>query len=716
MTPSTTDASLETLLRLVSDKRPNADLELVTRAYHFSAEAHEGQRRLSGEPYHTHVVAVAIILAELHLDTVTVAAGLLHDVVEDTGVSLDDLRAAFGDEIADLVDGVSHIGGLTFDSPEKAQAENFRKMLISMARDIRVILIKLADRLHNMRTLQWMKPDKQKKIARETLDIYAPLAHRFGIGRIRWELEDLSFKHLEPEVYQNLVRQVAERRDKREKYVEEMVEILNRKLRESGIWAEVSGRPKHFYSIARKMRNRGVGLEEIYDLLAVRVVTATERDCYHALGIIHTLFTPVQDRFKDYIATPKTNMYQSLHTTVIGPAGEMVEVQIRTREMHRTAEEGIAAHWRYKEGPTTDRELDERSSWLRQVLEWQQDLTDPTEFMEFLKVDLFQHEVFVFTPKGELRQLPRGATPVDLAYEIHTEVGNQCMGARVNGRFVNLRHTLQNGDTVEIVTSPHGEPRQDWLKFVKTTRARAKIRHYLKQKTQDEAVALGREMLEREAKRLRVKLPAERDLVDVAQSFGFEELRLLHAALGRGDLSPIQVIRKITGPAEAKPAPAPAKPGLRGPKRPRGVAIQGVENAMIHFALCCQPVPGDPIVGFVTRGRGVTVHRVGCPNTFKLLADPERQIRVEWNTDEEERFVVSIVVVGDDRQGLLADVATAISSKGDANIISAGMKAVEAGVRGTFVVEVKNLRHLQRVLKEVRRVKSVLAVERHEVQ
>ncbi len=699
-------------------KRPGVDGDLIDRAFHFTRECHGDQVRKSGEPYISHCVAVAKVLSDLHLDSVTIAAGLLHDVSEDCGVESAEIARRFGPQIAGLVDGVTKISGYTFDSPERRQAETWRKMLISMARDIRVILIKLADRLHNMRTLHFLEESKRERIALETRDIYAPLAHRLGIAKIRWELEDLSLKYLEPTAYKELVEKISLKRREREEFIDDVKRPLEAKLAENGIVAEISGRPKGFYSIYKKMQSRGKEFDEIYDLIGVRVITRDEKDCYHVLGLIHTLYTPVQDRIKDYIATPKSNMYQSLHTTVIGPRGEMVEFQIRTSEMHRTAEDGIAAHWKYKEEGVSDKELDEQMRWLQQLIEWQEDLTDPREFLESLKTDLFQQEVFVFTPRGDLKKLPKGATPIDFAFLVHTQVGNHCVGSKVNGKIVPLRYELRNGDTVEILTNPSGEPNRDWLKIVKTSGARGKIRHHFKVKGFDQSLALGKEILERELKRDGIKDRSERQLSDIAQGIGFPDLDHLYASVGRGDTSPRQVVNRIHEMSpEATPQPGKVLSLDRFMKIARGevkgVRIQGVDNLMIRFAKCCQPVPGDRISGIITRGRGVSIHRLDCPNAMASNVEPERRVSVAWDVEANQSFPVAILLIGDDRPALLADVSSALA-KLDTNIRNLDMAVVEGEVRGNFLLDVKNLNHLHRILKAMEHVKGVRLVGRKE--
>jgi len=647
----------------------------------------------------------------------TIAAGLLHDVVEDSGATIEEVEKRFGSEVALLVAGVTKIGQLHFSSPEKEQSDYCRNMLLSTGKDIRVILIKLADRLHNMRTLQFLPPEKIQRIARETLDIYAPLAHRFGIARIKGELEDLAFKHLEPEAYRDLVTRIAAKREERERTIEEFKGPIEAKLREAGIPAEITGRAKHFYSIHTKMTARGRPLEDIYDLLAIRVVTNTVKDCYHALGVIHTLYTPVHERFRDFIATPKSNMYRSLHTTVIGPRGEMVEVQIRTRGMHLTAEFGIASHWRYKEGIGKEDPSGEEMSWLHQVIDLQKDLTDPAEFLEAFKGELFQHEVFVFTPGGDLKRLARGATALDFAFAVHTEVGYRCVGAKVNGRIVPLRYELKNGETVEIITSASASPTHDWLGIVKTVRGRTKIRHWLNQESFQQSKQLGKEILDRELKRLHFEGSLDRKLAEEARAFGMEDPEQLLAAIGRGDLNAKQVAVRLAG--QGAPPPELEKLSLEriidlARRSERGVHIQGVDRLLVRFAKCCQPLPGDPIVGVVTRGRGVSVHRADCANASPGRNEPERIVVVQWDVEEGKSFPVKVVVRAADRQGLLADLARSIGKTGT-NIRSADLVTEEDWAEGVFLLEVTSLQHLNRVLKAMRGVRGVRHVERRDL-
>jgi guanosine-3',5'-bis(diphosphate) 3'-pyrophosphohydrolase len=702
------DPELDKFLSEISSLRPGADKDLIGRAYVFSAMAHEGQMRVSGSPYLSHCIGTARILAELHLDSVTIAGGLLHDIVEDTAVGLDEIRHEFGDEMAEILDGVTHISEMSFESPEKQQMENYRKMLLSMAKDVRVILIKIADRLHNMRTLEYLPQKDQRRISRETLEVFAPLAHRLGIARIKWELEDLALKYLDPEAYEFLSTQIAKSRKERERYVEEIQGPLLERLREAGIDAEVEGRAKHFYSIYMKMQSQGRPIEDIFDLLAVRVITNSVSDCYKALGVIHSSFTPVIDRIKDFIATPKHNMYRSLHTTVIGPRGEMVEIQIRTREMHKTAEEGIAAHWRYKEGGKSDRQLDRQLTWLRQTLEWLRDFTDPNEFLTSLKADLYHNEIFIFTPKGDLKNMPMGATPIDFGYAVHTEVGHHCVGAKVNGKLVPFNYRLKNGDTVEIITQKDAEPHEDWLKVVTTSTAKSRIKRWLKSKGYTENVLMGREALERAVRKVQHGMPKESELDEVAQSFGKDDAEQLLAAVGTGEISVGQILRKVY-PEEEKP-PEMAR-DVQPAAPPSGVRVEGMNNILVRFAKCCQPVPGDEIVGLITKGRGISVHRSVCPNVVSLGVDSGNVIKVEWDTERGQSFPVCITVTNEDRRNMLAEIAKAISDE-NADILSADVRS--EGVMGiaSFVVDVQNLHQLDRVVRSIGRIKGVHSVTR----
>lgn len=697
------------------------DADLLMRAYKFTERAHAGQVRHSGEPYVTHCVEVARILADLQLDSATVASGLLHDVVEDTDITVADIESEFGPEVARIVDGLTKIANLPLTSREDRQVENYRKLLLSIAKDARVILIKLADRLHNMRTLDWLSPEKRRRIAQETRDLYAPLAHRFGMAKVRWELEDLSFKHVEPEAYRSLAKLVAAKRGEREALIAQMSEPLLRRLTEAGIVdVEVGGRPKHLWSIYKKMQQRDRPYEDIYDLLAIRVIVPNVVECYHALGVIHDGWTPVQERIKDYIAQPKSNGYQSLHTTVFGPGRQLFEIQIRTRDMHRTAEYGIAAHWVYKEQeqPSGTDELDRHLAWFRQVLELQMDAETPGEFLEFLKLDLYQDEIFVFTPTGDVIQLPKGATPLDFAFAVHTQVGSHCAGAKVNGRIAPLSRELKNSETVEILTNPNARPSRDWLSHVRTGRARHKIRQWLRHEEQTSAARLGRDILDRELKRRKLPKADDAALLPVARALKLKDASHVIASIGQGDVHVMQVLKALHPQLETATEPV-EKTGtierlvdrVRGTSR--GVRIQGADGLLVRYAQCCQPVPGDKVVGYVTRGRGVSIHRGDCPNLLLLVNEPERRLEIDWQEVAGERFVVRLVLEGTDRRGLYADVAAAVSATGT-DIRSFELRTTDSKVTGAALVEVENLAHLEKIMKAMRRVKGVGAVSRRE--
>lgn len=690
----------------------NVNIPLLRKAYEFSDKAHQGQFRESGDPYIQHCLEVAFILAEQHLDTATIAAGMIHDVIEETSITLEEIKKEFGEEIAMLADGVTKIGEFEFESAEEEQAEYYRKLLLSMAKDIRVIIIKLADRLHNMRTLNALAAEKQNKIAQETMEVYAPLAHRFGMAMIKTELEDLSFRYLKPEAYAELLRNITERKDLRDEYIQEVVKPLKEELSQSSIKADITGRAKHLSSIYRKIEEQHKPLDEIYDLFAIRVIVDSVSECYQALGIIHSLWTPVAERFRDYIATPKRNMYQSLHTTVIGPRGRAVEIQIRTHHMHHTAEYGIAAHWLYKEGKKELDESDKQMIWLREVLEWQRELSNPSEFLEYLKIDLFQDDVFVFTPRGELRQLPKGSTPLDFAYAVHSEVGHHCAGTRVNDKMVPLNTILSSGDKVEIITSPHQLPSQDWLKIVKTTKARSKIRHYLKQKEYEESLNLGKVLLEKELRRHHRKMLGEHELTDLSMRLNLSSAEALFSALGKGNLSIKHVLQEIL-PEEQ---PSEVKEGfiqkfVEKARGGSGVKIQGMSNLMFRFAQCCQPIPGEKVIGFITRGRGVSVHRADCVNALQMMVDSNRKVEVEWDVDKTQSFMVKLEILLEDRKNMLRDITEAIADA-DTNVRGAEIKPGQAATVGIFIIEVKNLRHLNRAIKRIKRVKGVIEVER----
>ena len=707
--------TLEELLAKAGANRPDADLSVIERAWDYARDAHDGQVRESGEPYFDHPVAVAFILADMNLDPNTIAAGLLHDVIEDTGGSYEEISQVFGSEIATLVDGVTKLSRMDFKSREEQQAESLRKMFVAMAKDIRVILIKLADRLHNMQTLDFSPPDKQKRVAGETLEIYAPLAHRLGMWRMKWELEDLSLRYLDTDAYYDLVEKVATKRQEREGYIEEARETLEAALTEIGISAEIQGRPKHFYSIYRKMENQGKDFSEIWDLMGLRVIVGTLRECYAVLGAVHSIWKPIPGRFKDYVAMPKSNMYQSLHTTVIGPRGEPLEIQIRTWEMHRTAEYGIAAHWRYKEGGGGG-DFEDKITWLRQILEWQKETRNGTEFVETLKVDLFSDEVYVFTPRGDVKTLPAGSTPIDFAYAVHTDVGHSCSGARVNGRMVPLNTKLATGDIVEIITSKsQAGPSRDWLAIAKTSKAKGKIRQWLKEEQREASVEQGKELVEKELKKLGLQVRAnmkEERLLEVAQKFSYQSTDDLLASVGYGKLSAAQVVTKLVPERAAdetpKPSPAKKKAGSS-----HGVRVPGVDNLLVRFARCCNPVPGDPIVGYVTRGRGVSVHRKDCPNAMIIVnAEKDRVVDVYWDTKDGESYPVEIEMEAYDAPGLLTGVInTAVEMKAHVSAVTARTLKNRVAVIN-MTVEIHDVEHMDSVMERLRRISGVQSVRR----
>ncbi len=707
------------LVERVRAYTPTGPVEVIQRAYEFSAGVHKGQRRASGEPYLTHPLQVAGIIADLRLDVPSVATGLLHDTVEDTLATLAQVEEHFGAEIAGLVDGVTKIGQINFTSREEKQAENFRKMLLAMARDIRVILIKLADRTHNMRTLGHLAPERQVDIAQETLDIYAPLAHRLGIYWIKSDLEDNALRFLHPEVYYQLKRSVAKRKAEREKYIKEVISVLGKKLAESEVEAEVTGRPKHFYSIYQKMQAQNLLYDQIYDLVAFRVVVDTVGECYEALGVVHANWKPVPGRFKDYIALPKANGYQSLHTTLIGPYGERMEIQIRTRDMHRVAEYGVAAHWRYKKPGSADGGDGQRFAWLRQMLEWQQQLQDPQEFLRSVKEDLFTEEVFAFTPKGDLLAFPLGSTVIDFAYRIHSEVGHHCAGARVNGKIVPLRYQLQSGDTVEIVTTANQQPSKDWLKLVKTPRAKGRIRAWVKAQQSSRSVAVGREILERDLARHQLdlaKLRGEGTLRRVAEELLQKDEDTLLAAVGYGRVTAQQVLGKLLSPEELERRREKGEGRLQRLLRmvsrqtKSGVQVSGVEDMLVRFGKCCSPLPGERITGFITRGRGVTVHALDCPKV--LESDPQRRIDVQWEDGKGTPRPVRVEVTCIDQPGLLAAMSKAISSAG-INITRAQVHALgDRKAQNVFELMVASADELNRVMRSLGRVRGVMKVAR----
>ncbi|WP_281173053.1 RelA/SpoT family protein [Alicyclobacillus herbarius] len=714
--------SIEDLCEKVATYAKPEELDIVRRAYALAETAHSGQFRKSGDPYITHPLAVADILADLRLDTTTLAAALLHDVVEDTSVTGEDIVRQFGPEVAALVDGVTKLKRIKFDSREEHQAENLRKMFMAMAKDIRVLLIKLADRLHNMRTLRYQSPEKQVRTARETLEIFAPLAHRLGIYTMKWELEDTALRYLNPQQYYRIVNLMAQKRKEREQYVEGVMQILRKRLQELDIQAEVSGRAKHIYSIYRKMVTQHKEFNEIYDLFAVRVIVDSIKDCYGVLGVVHTLWKPMPGRFKDYIAMPKANMYQSLHTTVIGPNGDPLEIQIRTWEMHQTAEYGIAAHWVYKEGAQkAEGKFAQKLAWFREVLEWQQDFRDAQEFMETLKIDLFSDEVFVFTPKGDVIELPAGSVPIDFAYRIHTDIGNRCIGAKVNGKIVPLDYKLKTGDIVEVLTSRHSYgPSRDWLKIVQSSQAKSKIRQWFKKEKREENISRGRELVEKELVRQRLNpgdLMTPAYIADILQKFNFTREEDLFAAVGYGGLSPVQVVTRLVeryrkDHQEAAIEVVNREFAPRSRRNHTGVRVKGADNLLVRFARCCNPVPGDEIVGFVTRGRGVSVHRTDCPNVEELRQDAARMLEVEWAPTPDSDYRVELEILALDRNGLLNEVMNAMAeTKTDVTAVS-GRADSRRIAHIHLSVRIHNLEHLRTVVERLKRLKDVQSVRR----
>jgi GTP pyrophosphokinase len=701
----------------VTDYAADADLDIIERAYIYSARVHEGQVRLSGEPYLSHPLEVAGILTDMKLDPESVAAGILHDVIEDTPATPKEIKTLFGPEIMHIVSGVSKLGSLSFGSSRARQAESIRKMFLAMADDIRVILIKLADRVHNMRTLQFHNSDKRKEIARETLDIYAPIAARLGIYWMKNELEESSFKYVLPDEYARIENAVSKSKIEREKYIETVKGYIKEVLGEAELTCEVLGRSKNFYSIYNKMISQNLPFEEIYDIIAFRIILATVPQCYEALGHIHSLWKPIDHKFKDYIGRPKTNMYQSLHTTVIGPVGERIEIQIRTWEMDKVATAGIAAHWGYKEGKHIDENVSRKFAWIQDLVENQENFMDPGEFMENVRIDLFPDEVYVFTPRGEVKTLPRGATPVDFAYLIHTEVGGQCTGAKVNGRMVPLPHVLKTGDIVEIVTSKNHHPSKDWLNFVKTVKARSKIRHWIKVQETERSLTLGREMCEKAFRKERLNfntLVKSEKMMKIVEQFGFKAADDLIANVGYGKITPLQVLRKFVPKVDAEEVDESIFNKLmervRKKKPKTGVLVKGVDDILIRFGKCCQPVPGDPIIGYITRGYGVTIHRTNCVNALRM--NPERQIEVEWNQEVTEIYPVKIRIISQDRVGLLADVVGNISKFG-ANILNAKTETRENKmVDSYFTIGVEDTAHLEKIVSAVKKVKHVQEVKR----
>ncbi len=715
----------ETIIEKLRKNHPDADEQLLRRAYLFSARQHRGQTRQSGEPYLVHPLEVANILADLNLDPICVATGLLHDIVEDTETSAEEIEEYFGPEIAHLVDGLTKISKLDHASTEERQALNMRKMLLAMVDDVRVVLVKLADRLHNMRTLEYLPGEKRRRIAQETLDVYAPIAHRLGMARVRGELEDLAFKHLEPEEYQKLKELVESRRSRLEAFLEEVKQRILDMMGTSGIQiVYIEGRIKRLFSIYQKLRRQQINIDQVYDLVAMRIITESVKDCYAALGVIHTAWKPIPGRFKDWIAIPRENFYQSLHTSVVGDGGQSFEVQIRTREMQSIAEEGIAAHWKYKEGRRgTHTDEDEAFVWLKRLVEWQQEVKDSREFLDSLKLDLYPKEVYCFTPKGKVIELPRGATPVDFAFLIHTQVGLACVGAKVNSRIVPLKYQLRNGDVVEIMTSPSAHPSRDWMNFAKTSRARAKIRHYLAESERTTAIELGKKLFEKEADRFRLntkKLLSNGDLDRIAADYGVARTDDLLAAIGYGKVLPRNVIAKLLPPDRVGEIEQEKRPTLKQVvKRALGlqdrIVVKGIDDVMVYRARCCNPIRGEEIMGYITRGKGVAVHSTRCPNMPGLLVNPERLIEVEWmkaDAKHESAYPVTMRLVTEDRPGMVADVTQAIAGVGT-NIRDIRASLDDEG-RGQLVLtaEIFDLKHLERIIGALKSVRGVMDVER----
>jgi len=705
------DVTIDSLISKVLSYSPDADVELLRKAYVFSREAHCSQRRIEGTPYINHPLSVADILADMKVDVATIAAGLLHDTIEDTGTTPEDIKELFGDEIAFLVDSLTKLSKIEFKTREEAQAENFRKMLLAMSEDIRVIIIKFADRLHNMRTLQFLPEGKQHRIATETLEIYAPLANRLGIGWLKIEFEDISFRVLMPELYDELVRKVAKRKEEQEGYLKEVATTLEEKLREEGLRGRVSGRVKHSYGIYQKMQRQRITFDQVNDVLGLRIITDTSANCYTIMGIIHSLWTPIPGRFKDYIAMPKSNMYQSLHTSVIGPKGERVEFQIRTEEMHRIAEEGVASHWRYKEKDSIEDKDSQYIAWLRELIQSQKDLRDAREFLEEVKGEVMPEVVYVFTPTGEIKELPVGSTPVDFAYAIHTQVGHKCVGAKVNGRIVPLRYQMRNGDTLEIITSPTHGPSRDWLKFVITQRAKNRIKQWIKSEERKQSIELGLKLLEVEIRRHHLK-PAilkTEEMHSLAKEFSMQSFDDLLVSIGYGKVSPHQVINRFL--PEKTPEEIVHK-GLRPQKEQKGISIKGIDHILYHTAKCCFPIPGDALVGFVTRGRGVTIHRKDCPNLETLAIDDARLVDVDWKPENETTTTARLVVETVDRPGIIADLSALMAS------VSVNISYVEANTTQdkkahiNFNLDVKDKLQLTALMQKIAQTEGVLRIRR----
>lgn len=691
---------------------PQADIEILQKAYVFSAQAHKGQTRLSGEPYLIHPLEVAYTLTRMNLDIPSVVSGLLHDTLEDSYVSKEEIEKYFGKEIAELVDGVTKIGKIPLKTSEESRVENFRKMILAMSKDIRVILVKLADRYHNMQTLNFLSPEKQIGVSRETIEIYAPLAHRLGIEWMKEELEDTSFKYLKPEEYKMIADKIAKKKKERDEYISEVIGILKQRFDQFHLNAEISGRAKRLYSIYRKMVQEALNIDDIYDIIAFRVVVNNIKECYEALGIVHAFFKPIPGKFSDYIALPKANMYQSLHTKIIGPYGEKIEIQIRTHEMHKIAEEGIAAHWKYKEGKVFDAKEDKIFAWLRRVIEWQHELKDNKEFMEIFKIDLFSDEVYVFTPKGDVRDLPKGATPIDFAYAIHSELGHRCVGAKVNGKLVPLRYVLKSGDSVEILTNPAHIPSKDWLNSVVTSKAKTKIRQWIKTEQREQSVELGKTLLDKELSKHDkglAKLLKSGELQAIAKEFSFETVEDLFASVGYGLYTPLQVLGKIL-PESEKPSKLKTLISSFKKGKDNAIKVQGIDGLVVRFAKCCNPIPGDKIFGFITRGRGLTIHVADCPNVHTY--DEQRHVEVSWQTNKDFTYPVRLKIIGSDRKGLLSDISSTMASN-KANIISAqAMTYPDRSAAGIYEIEIGHMSQLQKIIKSIQKIKGVRSVER----
>ena len=705
------------IIEQVTSYFPEADLGLISRAYVFSAKVHQGQTRMSGEPYLNHPLSVARILADLNLDVYTVATGLLHDTVEDTCATLEEIQELFGDEVAFLVDGVTKISKITSDRKQDTHADNFRKMILAMSKDIRVLLVKLADRMHNMRTLEYMPVEKQERTARNTLDIYAPLAGRLGLYLVKRELEDLSLRYVHPEMYCDIKDKLMRTSEQRERYVNEVIGIIESRLAQSGIKAGISGRNKHLFSIYSKMQTQNLNFSQIYDLTAFRIIVNDRPECYEVLGIIHALWKPIPGRFKDYISLPKANMYQSLHTSVIGPYGQRIEIQIRTGEMDRVARHGIAAHWKYKEGSTVAQKHDQRFTWLQNILESQKEMSDSREFLDAFRVEVFPDEVFAFTPAGKVVELPKGATPIDFAYSIHTDIGNRCVGARVNNGIVPLRYEIRSGDVVEILTQSGHYPSRDWLKIVKTSRARTKIRNWIRQQELERSIVLGREIGEKEFRKHKLnfsRMLKDGELTEKMGSGSFKDADDLLAAIGQGRIGIRQVINKCM-PDEAEGAAAEPETSKRAQKilarnNTLGVVVQGMDDMLVRFGKCCTPIHGDPIKGFITRGRGVTIHAREC--TFLTSADPERIIDAQWDDRARHVAVVPLEVICEDKKGLLASITSSIASA-ETNIINASVRTTpDKKAVSVFNVEINSVAMLDAVIGEIRKIRGVLTVSR----